>query len=257
MYIRRMIQCFYLCCLLAPVQAYGEDDACHTPDLADSYLLAISWQPSFCETNASMVECKQMEKAHANDPKSGPSFTLHGLWPNKYACGKNYNFCGENEDPELSNDVLKQLANVMPNVKFGGDLHQREWKKHGTCQTKWTGDEYFQAAISLVNDFSSSTIVNDFMTKYMGKRVAKKDLVTALEQGFGTQFVNNVILQCNNKMLTEIRIKLPMSFSARDTLTTLTKQATGQGLNSGSCGKTFVIDQWGKSIEDELGNASI
>ena len=253
MLIKKMLQAFYVLCLFIPAQVYGvDDDICHTPDLADSYLLAISWQPSFCETHKNLMECKEMQRTHANDPKNGPSFTLHGLWPNKNECGKEYNFCGENEVLELSDDVLRKLTRVMPNVKFGGDLHQREWVKHGTCQTKFTADEYFNMAIALVNDFSSSEVVNDFMTKYMGKRVAKKDLIAALEKGFGESFVENVTLQCDKKILTEIRVELPTNFSAGDTLSILTKQSSGKGLNSGSCGITFVIDQWGKSIQTEL-----
>lgn len=47
-------------------------------------------------------------------------------------------------------------------------------------------------------------------------------------------------------------IVLFSGISAGDTLSTLTEQLSGKGLNSGSCGTTFVIDQWGKSIQTEL-----
>lgn len=253
MTINKVIQGFVWCCLLVSLPAFARK-VCSTPDLADSYMIAISWQPAFCETHKSKHECKKMEQLYVTNPHHGPSFTLHGLWPNKRECGKNYGYCGKNEKLNIADNTLEVLATVMPNVKFGGDLLQYEWDKHGTCQTKWTAEQYFRIAANLVNDFSHTKIVHDFMSKYMGKKVAKKELISAFKQGFGPNFVNHVTLQCNHKMLTEIRIELPKDLREGETLTTLVNRSAGQGLKSGACGKTFVIDQWGKSIEDELIN---
>jgi ribonuclease T2 len=56
------------------------------PNQQDSYVLAITWQPGFCEHakyNGKKPECDAMNSG-ALEAKT---LSLHGLWPNKQECG--------------------------------------------------------------------------------------------------------------------------------------------------------------------------
>ena len=46
---------------------------------AKEYVLAISWQPSFCQGNQYKKECK----SQTEDRFDATNFTLHGLWPDR------------------------------------------------------------------------------------------------------------------------------------------------------------------------------
>jgi len=41
------------------------------------YVLAVSWQPAFCETRPRLPECR----SQTADRFDATNFTLHGLWP--------------------------------------------------------------------------------------------------------------------------------------------------------------------------------
>ncbi len=140
----------------------GANNVCNTPGLEDSYVLALSWQPSFCETHRNKPECQ------INDKKSyqARNFTLHGLWPNKRECGIKYEFCSEVRSKPgdfcdypvltLFTEIRSNLKQVMPSAAVGSCLQRHEWFKHGTCQTKWSIDEYFDVAIDLTKKFNES-----------------------------------------------------------------------------------------------------
>lgn len=117
------------------------------------YVLALSWQPAFCETKPSKTECKAQTAAGFD----ATHFTLHGLWPQP-----NGNFYCQvaaadkaNDNPahwqdlppvELDPDTRSELDQVMPGT--ASDLDRHEWIKHGTCYGK-SQQEYFSDALNL------------------------------------------------------------------------------------------------------------
>ena len=113
-------------------------DTCHTPGLANSYTLAFTWQPAFCESHKKKAECRN------GGQSSG--FTLHGLWPNSSDCGRNYSYCGDvrkngkgmcgNPPVSLSQETRQALVQRMPGAIDTSCLDRHEWFKHGTCQTR-------------------------------------------------------------------------------------------------------------------------
>ena len=94
-------------------------------------LLALTWQPSFCETHANKKECR----SQTSNRYDASHWSLHGLWPqprNKAYCGVSRTDKGIDrnkrwhllEPIELSQKTATELAFVMPAVV--SNLHRHE-----------------------------------------------------------------------------------------------------------------------------------
>lgn len=195
-------------------------NVCHTLSQMDSVVLAMSWQPAFCEEKGSKPECK-LAQFLSPDSYQAKNFTLHGLWPNKNSCGQNYGFCGEVKSnqsdfcnyPEVdiaNRNTEKDLESVMPSRAAGSCLERHEWHKHGTCQTL-ESSRYFDRAIKLLKDFNQSK-AGVLVRKYVNKSNLKKsDLLKALDESFGQDASKQFILICKGANLTEIQVNLTAS----------------------------------------------
>lgn len=224
-------------------------DPCRTPGLADSYVLALSWQPAFCETRPDKPECR------IDDPNAyqAGNFTLHGLWPNRAECGIDYGFCGPVRGPEddfcdyppidLEPPVLAELAEVMPSVPARSCLERHEWHKHGTCQTQWSDDDYYAISVDLTRQFNEAGL-GRFMAERAGRRIAARDLLTRIEQALGRGARERIQLDCAQGMLVEVRISLPADLAEGESLAELVGRARPMN-RAGDCGARFRVDRIG------------
>jgi ribonuclease T2 len=111
------------------------------------FLLALSWQPAFCETKPTKIECRDQSA----DSFEAGNLALHGLWPQP----RDNDYCGVSPEVEqidqakrwdelppvaLSAETRKALAEQMPG--YASNLHLHEWYKHGTCYSN-SPEEYF------------------------------------------------------------------------------------------------------------------
>lgn len=87
----------------------------------DFYVLALSWSPAFCETEAGSRSRRQC----AADADYG--FITHGLWP-QFEEGWP-SFCQTPHGTEPSEATFTALLPVMPER----GLIRHQWDKHGTC----------------------------------------------------------------------------------------------------------------------------
>jgi ribonuclease T2 len=226
------------------------NNVCRTAGQADSYVLALSWQPAFCETKPQKPECQM------TDPASYQArhFTLHGLWPNKQQCGTNYVFCGQvstqKQDfcdyPEvkLDADSHAALAEVMPSVQAGSCLKRHEWHKHGTCQTTWSMEEYFDLSVDLTRQFNESGMAY-FMNRRVGQQVRTGDFLDRLTAVLGSSARDRIKLKCERGMLVEIQMSLDAELTLGEDLETLIANAPVQ--SGSNCGATFQVDPIGLS----------
>lgn len=230
----------------------GDDEepttACNTAGLEDSYKLALSWQPAFCETHRDKPECR------VTDIKTyqARNFTLHGFWPNKKACGTHYGFCGEVRSKpghfcdyialSLITDVRDELEQVMPSAKAGSCLQRHEWHKHGTCQTKWSIDEYHEIAIDLTRQFNESGVAY-FISRNIGKQVNEADLFKKIDCALGDNAHKRLHIKCKNGNLVDIYINLPVDVKKDENLGDLVQRA-GTDFKS-TCNGSFRIDPIG------------
>lgn len=180
------------------------------------YLLALSWQPAFCESKPEKPECKRLA-ANPSLPEA-TNFVLHGLWPQPKSniyCGvsqKDIAFDEGNKrdwsklppiEKELSSETWEKLKAVMPGTL--SNLHRHEWIKHGTCY-EGTPEEYYAESIALLEEFKKSP-TQVLVANNIGRQLAIKQIDEALSS-FGSDSGDKVEVKCNNSLLGEFWINL-------------------------------------------------
>ncbi|WP_013321530.1 ribonuclease T2 family protein [Gloeothece verrucosa] len=182
------------------------------------YLLAISWQPSFCETKPKKPEC--IDRTDKNFEAT--NLALHGLWPqpstNIYCNVSDrikeldkQNRWSEMPPINLSPDTLTRLRVVMPGV--ASNLHLHEWYKHGTCYGT-SPEQYFQDAMTLLTKINNSEVRN-LLVANIGKDLNSSQIRNKFEQTFGNGAGDKVQIKCENdidqqqqRMITELWVNL-------------------------------------------------
>ncbi|MFZ6642879.1 ribonuclease T2 family protein [Undibacterium sp. TC4M20W] len=216
---------------------------CSTPNLEDSYVLAITWQPGFCEHFAYRGKKPECDAINSGKLKIN-NLTLHGLWPNKKECGINYGSCST-EPMKLSSDTIKRIAKWMPNFQFESKFGEYEWSKHGTCQAR-DADTYFKTAAAAVEEVNNSA-VGKFILDHAGKSFAVKDFFEMLKKQEGEKIAQNFMLSCaDGKYLQEIRLKLPTNFETGKGLTKLIGDAEGFNRQTDKCDNEIIVETSGR-----------
>ena len=218
--------------------------------MADSYVLAMSSQPGFCQTygyEAGKPECLKLNR----NSYQASHLTLHGLWPNQDACGQRYGFCGTNPQPahcdysplELSSVVAEKLKKLMPSYYFGSCLERHEWNKHGSCQILTT-DDYFSLAMRLTTE-TDQTEFGQYITKHRGEIVRLATLHELIAASFGKNNVGKVYLGCKNGVLVDIYIQLPPLIPHDESLSSLINKAPDHP-GRDSCPNNVTISDFNK-----------
>jgi ribonuclease T2 len=179
------------------------------------YILAVNWQPAFCELSPRKTECRNQR------PNSfeATNFTLHGLWPQP----RNNEYCDvSNRDRYASEDgrwrdlpaldlslaVRRDLDRVMPGSQSGLDRH--EWTKHGTCYGT-DARRYYADAIDLMDALNGSEVAELFADN-IGKRITLAQVRDAFDASFGRGAGDRVQMSCaadgNRTIITELTIGL-------------------------------------------------
>ena len=188
------------------------------PESTDN-LLALSWQPAFCETRPSKTECVALNNGDL--PSASEQLSIHGLWPQprgKFYCGVSNAVKALDDSrqwfslpaPELDDDTRDALAAAMPGVASGLDRH--EWIKHGTCHKGAGGaDEYFDDTLMLVDAINDSPI-GAFFAEHVGARVETADIRALFDAEFGAGAGKRVQFNCKGDsgrvLIQELKINL-------------------------------------------------
>ena len=169
-------------------------------------LLALSWQPAFCEMKPDNRECKLINAGRLEH--TSEQLSLHGLWPQP----RGNDFCKGVRKPRIDRDTLERLAYAMPGM-FSG-LHEYQWKKHGTCfHGDRNGDEYYDDTLRIMKVINASSIV-DLFTSRMGTRtkLSQKQLRAEFDKVFGRGAGRNVTMTCRKDgrryLVQEVRVLL-------------------------------------------------
>jgi ribonuclease T2 len=211
-----------------------------SPAASDEFfILAVSWQPAFCEGASGKPECRSQTR----DRFDASHFTLHGLWPEDEYCGvsrtdENLDRDGSWSDlPEvrLSTSLRRQLDTAMPGTASQLDRH--EYLKHGTC-FDGSAETYFAAALSLLEQLNASP-VRDLFAENVGRRLTQRQLRAAFDRGFGKGIGQRVRLTCDNDgdrtLVSELTLGLWGVIDAEPDLAALLAAArpTSGGCDSG------------------------
>ena len=180
------------------------------------YLLAISWQPAFCEGLPNKPECK----AQTGLSFEATHFTLHGLWPQP----RGTEYCGvaqadrqadENHrwdllpEVRLTSAVEAELTKVMPGTR--SQLERHEWTKHGTCFPGGSAEVYFRDALKLMAELNGSP-VRRYFESMTGKTVRLSDIRAKFDEAFGAGAGERIRVACKDdggrRLIAEITIGL-------------------------------------------------
>ncbi|MBO6673676.1 MAG: ribonuclease [Rhizobiales bacterium] len=121
---RRLVQWGVIALAIAIAVATGwQNDQPHesADQPFDFYVLALSWSPAYCATEAgqrSPLQC-------ASGANYG--FVTHGLWP-QFEDGWP-SFCQSPHGDSMPDDIANTLLDIMPDR----GLIEHQWDRHGTC----------------------------------------------------------------------------------------------------------------------------
>ena len=225
----------------------GGDNAsggsCSIANKQDSYLLAITWQPGFCEHvkyNGKKPECDAMN----GGTLQAKNLNLHGLWPNKKECGNNYGSC-KGEQFSLKQETIDKVAPWMPNFFYERTFGAYEWNKHGKCQSL-PPDEYFIKAVSAVRVVNDSE-VGKIVLGSVGKSFRLNDFFDRVKTRYGAQVAGSITLVCTQrKYLQEIRVSLPLELNTDGELPQLVGKALPASTRAVGCGDEVYVEGAGR-----------
>lgn len=119
-----------LAALLAVICAFSARADGERAGEFDYYVMALSWNASWCEAEGDARGADQCDARHDF------GFTLHGLWPQREIGWPGY--CRTPErDPSRSDTA------AMADIMGSGGLAWHQWKKHGRCSGLSSAD-YFR-----------------------------------------------------------------------------------------------------------------
>ncbi|HET6621932.1 MAG TPA: hypothetical protein VFG64_18485 [Dongiaceae bacterium] len=219
----------------------------------DHLVLALSWEPAFCQFNADKPECRAL----GGGDFASTHLAIHGLWPDT-AESKRLRYCGVDDkiktldqsnrwcelpEPQLSAATRAALDAAMPGARSCLDRH--EWIEHGSC-AGIDAERYFSTTLRLAAAVQASKL-GDLLAANVGRKLSRRRLIDAFEATFGRDAGRALALLCTSsgaeRLLIEVRITLEPSaidgdLGARD----LRPNAAG---TAGSCPAALLIDPAG------------
>jgi ribonuclease T2 len=161
------------------------------------YILAVSWQPGFCETRPDRKECAGQDAGRYD----ATNFSLHGLWPVKKS------YCGVADDikardrtgnwldlPQLAivQETAAKLMVAMPGTQSGLERHQ--WLRSGTCHGG-TAQDYFATQLRFLDEINGSAVRTLFAER-IGQDVTEGEVKQAFAASFGKGAGDRVRMRC-------------------------------------------------------------
>ncbi|MBF0325021.1 ribonuclease T2 family protein [Magnetospirillum moscoviense] len=157
------------------------------PGRFDSYVLALSWSPAWCEGKDDPDQCGQ----------SRFGFVVHGLWPQYRAGGWPESCTVPTKVPE---PVVRDMLPVMPSRK----LIEHEWKRHGTCDGR-PAAAYFG---DVRQAFGKLAIPEPLRRPRQPQSLSVPEIEQAFAAANPGLTGDKLAVTCRGRVLTEIRVCL-------------------------------------------------
>jgi ribonuclease T2 len=181
---------------IAPLAALAAGDRAGDFDF---YVLALSWSPTYCESQgarASRLQCSaNVERA----------FVVHGLWP-QYERGYPEN-CATNEALRVPRSLIDTVLDIMPGPRLVGG----QWRKHGTC-TGLTQAGYLE---TVRRAFDTITIPQAFRSARHRQTVSARSAEQAFIAENPGLSESGIAIACRDGRLSEVRICLTRGLEFR------------------------------------------
>ena len=171
------------------------------------YVLALTWQPAFCQTNQRRPECRGQTRSRFD----ADHFSLHGLWPQP----RSNVYCGVSRREQnrswsripaldLSAGTRAELGQKMPGSR--SNLQRHEWLKHGTCYGA-DAERYFSDALALLDQVNGSA-VRALFADNLGGRLTAVEIRAEFDRAFGRGAGAKVSIGCKRGMIAELQLHL-------------------------------------------------
>ncbi len=195
------------CNLPSEIKEYDYDAASDSKDWinkdipTDSFVLALSWSPAYCDGKTSGHQC-----GSANEGNFG--LIVHGLWGQSDSAGRDYKKHPRNcSNPvAIKAETLKEHLCMMPGVP----LIQKEWEKHGTCDFD-TPEAYLNKTKELFSELTIPTIQQTSQIEYMSWR-GIADWFVSHNEHLGMKR-SHVYIDMKNHRLNEIRVCYDLEYN--------------------------------------------
>jgi len=217
---------------------------CKVSEAKNSFaVLALSWQPAFCEYRQNRPECASQIATRYD----ASHFSLHGLWPgprSRVYCGiptttiklDKSGRWGRLPELHLNSGLRSRLNQIMPGTR--SFLQRHEWVKHGSCHENGSANGYYSDSLRLVDEVNNSPLQRLFSDN-LGKFLEVKTIQSAFDKAFGNGSGQRVRLKCrkdgNRLLISELTIGLYGEFDEHSSLSKLILSAkpTASGCKGG------------------------
>ena len=159
------------------------------PGRFDFYVLALSWSPTYCNSEAGQ-RSRQQCAIGAN-----LGFVVHGLWPQFERGSPSY--CDERNPPRAA---LDRARGVFPEE----GLARYQWRKHGSC-SGLSPSAYYDAVAAARK---MVTIPDDLASMKGGARRNPRDIERAFVEANRTLRPGMLAVTCTRGQLQEVRVCL-------------------------------------------------
>lgn len=166
----------------------------------DFYVLALSWSPTFCDSEAAGRNREQCGEG------KDFSWVVHGLWPqNDKGWPEN---CPTSEGSRVPERIGRTVMDIMPSMGLIG--HQ--WRKHGSCSGLPMSD-YFKLIRQAHDSIRIPTELSDVDRE---SRTSPQAVETAFIRSNPGLARSAVAVTCDRERVDEVRICLDKSLGFRD-----------------------------------------
>lgn len=161
----------------------------------DYYLVALSWSPTWCESNPGDNE---------QCGRRGFGFILHGLWP-QLETGRGPRDCATGQRPDHA--TIERTLAFMPSR----GLIEHEWRAHGTC-TGLDPARYFALADRA---YAAIRIPPELTAGAPILSMTADDVRDAFLRADSRLSANMLAVTCHSGRLAEVRVCVDASLEPR------------------------------------------
>lgn len=219
----------------------------------EPYVLAVSWQPAFCETRPETPECE----SQSEDRFDAAHFALHGLWPqpreNVYCdvpvevrTADEVGHWARLPALDLDGGTRAELERVMPGSR--SFLHRHEWVKHGTCYAA-DPQTYYADSLRLMAELNASPVRALFAAR-IGQSLAAREIRESFDAAFGAGAGERVHVACRRvgvrRLIVELTVNLAGPVTPDRDLGALLREAP---VNFHGC-RAGIVDRVGIGMTD-------
>jgi ribonuclease T2 len=168
------------------------------PGSFDYYVLALSWNASWCEAEGDARDAAQC------DPREDHGFTVHGLWPQN-----------ERGWPEWcaspARDPSRRDSAAMADIMGSGGLAWHQWKKHGRC-TGLSGRDYYALTRAAWERVRRPAALRELERRVA---IAPEVVEAAFLEANPELDADGVTITCRDGLLREVRVCLTRDLRPR------------------------------------------